>query len=194
MVAGARWQQSSRPICALQSNSGWQMGDGERRDGKQAYVVWCGVVWCGRGGVRAACICCQCVCVFTFRCVHLHSMRTSSSGTRQGINFQETVDAGAYAECFAVPRAVLCPKSKGKFETGYPYTATLAFVAGPNAGARGSSKGKNPCHPHTVAIDCTAQPLPWLGSCLMTECSLLKLHMHILTAGTAYCTACTALH
>ena len=66
---------------------------------------------------------------------------TGSRRTRQGINFQDAVDVGAYAECFAVSRSVLCPKIDGKFETAFSYSASLFFVAGPNAGARGSRHG-----------------------------------------------------
>ena len=66
-----------------------------------------------------------------FRCRH----------NRQGINFQDTDDVGSYAECFTVANAILCPKTGGQFDTTRPYVATLAFVAGPNAGCSMAKNG-----------------------------------------------------
>ena len=69
-----------------------------------------------------------------------------STRTIQGVDYVNTRDAASFADAWLVRRATLCAKSRGdrgelRFDEERHFQCTLAFAAGPNAGASASPRG-----------------------------------------------------
>lgn len=67
---------------------------------------------------------------------------TSGVRTVQGVNYSTVMDPASYGDAWTVRDAYLCGKSANgrTFDLRRRYPATLVFVAGPNAGARGATR------------------------------------------------------
>ena len=65
---------------------------------------------------------------------------STSVKTIQGVDYTNGTDPMMYADAWTVRNAKLCEKSND-FVTRNQYPATLVFVAGPNAGAKGTPRG-----------------------------------------------------